>query len=46
MLFTLACKQAPSEIGKKFGERSEWESERPLVTQPGACSQAVFMSVF
>ena len=24
----LACEQAPSEVGKIFGERSEWESER------------------
>ena len=24
----LACDQAPSEVGKKIGERSEWESER------------------
>ena len=27
-LYYLACEQAPSEVGKKFGERSEWESER------------------
>ena len=45
MLFTLACEQAPSEVRKKFGERSEWESERSLVTQPEACSQAMFTSV-
>ena len=24
----VACGQAPSEVGKKFGERSEWVSER------------------
>ena len=24
----LVCEQASSEVGKKFGERSEWESER------------------
>ena len=26
--FFLACEQAPSEVGKKFGEQSQWESER------------------
>ena len=41
----LVCEQASSEVGKKFGERSEWESERSLVTQPEACSQAMFTSV-
>ena len=30
--FLLACKQVPSEVGKKFGERSEWESKRRIVT--------------
>ena len=25
---TIACEQAPSEVEKKFGERSEWKSER------------------
>ena len=25
--FRIACEQAPSEVGKKFGIRSEWESE-------------------
>ena len=24
----MTCEQAPSEVGKKFGERSEWESAR------------------
>ena len=27
----LACEQAPSEVGKKFGEQSEWERNRLLV---------------
>ena len=27
-IVVLACEQAPSEVRKKFGERSEWESER------------------
>ena len=25
---SLACEQAPSEVGKKFGERSEWDRVR------------------
>ena len=28
----LACKQVPSEVGKKFGEWSEWESKGHVVT--------------
>ena len=30
--FLLACKQVPSEVGKKFSEWSEWESKRSIVT--------------
>ena len=26
LLYSLACEQAPSEVGKKFGKRSEWDA--------------------
>ena len=37
----VACEQAPSEVGKKFGERRDSEF---FPTSLGACSQATFSS--
>ena len=36
LLYSLACEQAPSEVGKKFGKRSEWDALLPHQTSLGS----------